>query len=349
MEQLSDYDYSLPESLIAKHPAAQRPSARLLIVDRQRADIVHSRVDRLIDFLDPGDCLVFNNTRVLPARLFGSRIRTGGKWEGLYIEQDVEGRWKLMCRTRGKLLPGESIRVVPAHGGDQEFELKLDEPAGDGCWWATTTAGESVVSLLSEFGTLPLPPYIQRSKADQDDWDRYQTVFAERPGAVAAPTAGLHFSDGLLADLRQAEIGVEFVTLHVGIGTFRPIACENLAEHRMHSEWCELDAATAQRLRQVRSRGKRIVSVGTTTVRTLESAAADGRLEAWTGTTDLFIRPPYAFQAVDVLFTNFHLPKSSLLVLVSAFAGRELILRAYREAIAEQYRFFSYGDAMLIL
>jgi S-adenosylmethionine:tRNA ribosyltransferase-isomerase len=351
MDQLSDYDYELPQELIATRPHRQRDAARLLVVDRQQGTWQHRIVSDLPEYLQAGDALVLNNTRVLPARLLGQRVATGGRWEGLFLRVNEDGSWQMLAKTKGKIQVGEQVEVAPAHDPDSPERLlfTLTARGKGGEWSAMPDRRESHIELLQQFGTMPLPPYMRKTLATQEDWKRYQTTFAERPGSVAAPTAGLHFTPQLLEHCRERGASVSQVTLHIGIGTFRPIGVEKLDEHVMHSEWCELDEQTALHLQARRAAGGKIVAVGTTTVRTLESAARNGTIEPWEGETDLFIRPPYEFRAVDVLMTNFHLPKSSLLVMVSAFAGRELILDAYRDAIREKYRFYSYGDAMLIL
>ena len=350
MDELSNYDYVLPEELIAAEPCKQRDESRLLVVDRDSGELRHATVRDLPELLQAGDCLVLNDTRVIPARLFGRRAATGGKWEGLFLGCSDAGTWRLLGRCRGKPSAGERITIIRAHddGSGEEFSLTLLAQEPDGIWVAQPEPGADALEVLGRFGTVPLPPYIRRKLATSLDWERYQTTFARRPGAVAAPTAGLHFTPELLAACRRRGIGQVYVTLHVGIGTFRPITAEKLSEHRMHAEWCELPAGVVERLAAVRERGGRIVAVGTTAVRTLESAAQSGRLQPWRGETDLFIRPPYRFRAVDCLLTNFHLPRSTLLVLVSALAGTDLIKRAYAAAIRENYRFYSYGDAMLI-
>lgn len=351
MQQLSDYDYELPSELIARQPAEKRDGSRLLVLDRSTGTIEHAHITDLPRYLRAGDTLVLNDTKVLPARLLGKRTATSGAWEGLYLGCDAEQRWQILSKTRGKLQPGESITLLPAHPAHAttEFHLTLVERDDEGGWFARPEREGDPVEILRQFGTVPLPPYIERELATSDDWQRYQTTYARSYGAVAAPTAGLHFTPQLLAECQQQGVGQEFVTLHVGIGTFRPISVENLDEHRMHAEWCELEETVAQQLRNSRSQGGRIVAVGTTSVRTLESAARNGEIAAYQDQTNLFIRPPYTFQAVDALLTNFHLPKSSLLVMISAFASYDLIRQAYAEAIAQRYRFFSYGDAMLIL
>lgn len=350
MNQLSDYDYQLPDELIARQPSPQRDGARLLVVDRSSGKLEHSSIGELPQFLQAGDCLVLNDTKVLPARLLGRRTATGGAWEGLYLGCDRDGRWQILSKTRGKLQCGEQITLLPPHDSNADgYQLTLLERDDEGGWFAQPESTAVAIDILRQYGTVPLPPYIGRELATDQDWQRYQTTYARRFGAVAAPTAGLHFTPELFSRCAERKVSREFVTLHVGIGTFRPIAVENLEEHRMHAEWCELTEGTAAELRQTRSRGGRILAVGTTSVRTLESAAQSGAIAAYSDHTDLFIRPPYSFQATDGLLTNFHLPKSSLLVMISAFAGRELIFEAYQKAIEQRYRFFSYGDAMLIV
>ena len=350
-DDLSAYDYELPEQLIAKQPAEQRDQARLLVLDRATQTLSHSTVSDLPSFLKPGDCLVLNDTRVLPARLLGTRAATGGKWEGLFLATTANGEWQLIAQTRGKIQPGEMIRIESIHHAADlpPLELKLLRRSDDGVWDVVPSRSEPAEIVLQQYGTLPLPPYMQRKVANASDWDRYQTTYAERLGSVAAPTAGLHFTPELLRRCQEVGIETARVTLHVGIGTFKPIAVEKLSEHQMHSEWCEVSAETVQCIRATRARGGRVVAVGTTSVRTLESASQTGELAAWSGHTRLFIRPPYQFRSVDCLLTNFHLPKSTLLVLVSTLAGRDFIRRAYQTAIDESYRFYSYGDAMLIL
>ena len=347
MSELAAYDYDLPRELIAQHPLARRSDARLMTVDRAAGEITHGHVRDLPELLKPSDCLVFNDTKVIPARLVGRRDRTGARWSGLFLGADEHGVWQILSKTRGKLEPGEAI-VVVSWDVRQTVTLRLLTKLDGGVWAARPEPLGEPLEILARVGRVPLPPYIRDGEMVQEDIAQYQTVFAEKPGAVAAPTAGLHFTPELLTELSRCGVAQERVTLHVGIGTFRPITAERLAEHRMHSEWCALAAEAAERLRHVKSRGGRIVAVGTTVARTLETAAAGGALEAFSGQTELFIRPPYEFRAVDALLTNFHLPKSTLLILVRTFGGDELIRRAYQAAIREGYRFFSYGDAMLI-
>ena len=348
MSEIDEYDYEVPRELIAQRPLHQRSDARLLVVRRDRGSLEHSHVRDLPELLAPGDCLVLNDTRVIPARLVGHRTNTGGRWTGLYLETDDAGNWRLISKTRGKLMPGETITLEDRLG--QNFcRLMLLAKLDDGAWAARPDSGEPTLSLLERIGRVPLPPYIRGGEMTDADRQNYQTVFAENLGAVAAPTAGLHLTNDLLKRLEREGIEVCRVTLHVGLGTFRPVSVELLGEHRMHSEWGCIDAETVDRLTRRRAAGGRIVAVGTTVVRTLETAAADGRVRPWEGETDLFIRPPHLFKAVDALMTNFHWPKSTLLVLVRTLGGDKLMKRAYEEAIRESYRLFSYGDAMLVL
>ena len=350
IDELAEYDYELPPELLATRPSPSRDGARLLRLQRSDQQLEHLQISALPDCLQRGDCLVLNDTRVLPARLFGFRQSTGGKWEGLFLNSTPDGLWTLLSQSRGKIQAGESIVVRPAHGDDSDRRLLLHmrQRSEDGIWLAEVESQRPSVELLEEFGVLPLPPYLGRKLADADDRQRYQTTYAQHPGAVAAPTAGLHFTPQLLDKCTAAGIEHVFVTLHVGIGTFRPITVQSLDEHRMHQEWCHLSAEVADHLQSVRARGGRIVAVGTTAVRTLETAARSGVIQAFRGQTDLFIRPPYQFHAVDALLTNFHLPRSSLLLLVAALTGKEFMQRAYATAIEDRYRFYSYGDAMLI-
>jgi S-adenosylmethionine:tRNA ribosyltransferase-isomerase len=349
-DRLETYDYPLPTELIAQEPLPRRDASRLLVVRRNDATISHRSIRDLPELLQPGDCLVLNNSRVLPARLFGIRTKTGGKWEGLFLSVADSWNWRLIGQTRGYLRPGETvtIRALNANAGQPDLILQMIDREEDGVWRMEPNLSGSPVELLPMYGIVPLPPYIERSATEMDR-DRYQTTYATRPGSVAAPTAGLHLTPELLQQCRQHGVSTAEVTLHVGVGTFRPVSVDDLSQHIMHAEWCEISAETACRLTEVRSRGGRIVAVGTTSARTLEAAYAHSGWNGWTGETKLFIRPPYELQAVDALLTNFHLPKSTLLMLVSAFASIELIQRSYAAAIAERYRFFSYGDAMLIL
>ncbi|MCE1193548.1 MAG: tRNA preQ1(34) S-adenosylmethionine ribosyltransferase-isomerase QueA [Acidovorax sp.] len=349
---LSDFDFSLPPELIAQHPAAERSASRLL---DGRAQQPVDRIFRdLPGLLREGDLLVFNDTRVVKARVFGEKA-SGGKLE-LLIERVLTGNEVVAhMKVSKKPLPGSTVHLAGGRqAGGFDATLLSRWPTEDGPLFRFALqgpAGESPWELMERHGHLPLPPYIERQQnADHDpdeaeDSERYQTVFARAPGAVAAPTAALHFDDGVLAELAARGVERASVTLHVGAGTFQPVKTENLAEHQMHSEWYEVPLDTLAALERCRQRGGRVVAVGTTTVRTLESWARSGQT---TGDTDIFITPGFAFQVVDLLITNFHLPKSTLMMLVSAFAGYAHAMGLYRHAIAQQYRFFSYGDAMLL-
>lgn len=367
---ISSYDYDLPPELIASVPLAARDASRLLVVNRAERSITHATFRDLPSYLREGDLLVVNETRVVPAKLRGVRAATGGKWEGLFLGIEGTTLWRLIGQTRGKLRPAEELSLSPADSPDspERLRLILREQRGDGEWLVEPVLSSVVFGsakerpvaeqqatpidpwqLLDQFGTVPLPPYIERLAASPEDRERYQTTFARNPGAIAAPTAGLHFTPEVFEACRSRGVEVAPLTLHVGIGTFRPVTTQRLDDHVMHFEYGELPAPTVEAIHRTRQRGGRIIAVGTTAVRTLESVAHSGPLRAWSGETNLFIRPPYEFQVVNALVTNFHLPKSTLLVLVSAIAGRDLILEAYRQATAERYRFFSYGDAMLIV
>ena len=348
MGELDPYDYELPRDLIAQSPLVSRADARLLVVDRRGRSLSHHHIRDLPDLLLPGDCLVLNETRVIPARLVGRRLHTGGHWEGLFLQADPQGRWRILGKARGKLLPGETIVLLDTSGRD-DVRLELAAKQSDGSWIARPEATGEPFALLERVGRVPLPPYIRKGEMIESDRQHYQTVYARHPGAVAAPTAGLHFTEALLARLEKVGIALCRLTLHVGPGTFRPITAARLAEHTLDAEWGTIGPEAVAQILACRQRGGRVVAVGTTSVRLLETAAADGALKPFAGLTDLFIRPPYRFQAVDSLLTNFHLPRTTLLVLVQTFGGDELLRRAYEEAIRQQYRFYSYGDAMLIL
>jgi S-adenosylmethionine:tRNA ribosyltransferase-isomerase len=348
MSELDQYDYELRAHLIAQSPAACRADARLMVVDRERNSIDHKHIRDLPEILLPGDCLVINDTRVVPARLIGRRCPTGGHWEGLFLEASPDGLWRILCRTRGRLKPQNTITLVNAVG-QEDVQLQLGAKEADGTWIARPVSAEDAFTLLERVGRVPLPPYIRKGEMIESDRENYQTVYAETPGAVAAPTAGLHFTSALLDHLEALGITVCRLTLHVGPGTFRPIKTESLAEHPMHSEWGCIKQEAVDQINACRSRKGRVVAVGTTSVRLLETAAADGRLKPFSGHTDLFIRPPYQFHTVDAMLTNFHLPRTTLLVLIRTFGGDSLMRRAYEEAISQQYRLYSYGDAMLIL
>jgi S-adenosylmethionine:tRNA ribosyltransferase-isomerase len=348
LSELERYDYELPKHLVAQRPLAQRSDARLLVVDRASGSMAHHHVRDLPELLRPADCLVINDSRVLPARLIGRRTQTGGHWEGLFLSIDADGHWRLLGKTRGKISPGETITLTNRLG-DDDVRLRLIERQAGGLWLARPESTDDISTLLDRVGRVPLPPYIRGGEMTDEDRDRYQTVYARHPGSVAAPTAGLHFTDELLSRLVEAGVQPARVTLHVGLDTFRPISVETLAEHHMHCERGEVTAQAVEKILQCRASGGRVVAVGTTSVRLLETAAASGDWRPWSGETELFIRPPYNFRALDALLTNFHLPRTSLLVLVRTFGGDELVMRAYAEAVREGYRFYSYGDAMLIL
>jgi len=344
---LSAYDYPLPDDLIAHVPADRRDASRLMTLARSSGAITHRQFADLPDLLQPGDLLVLNDTRVLPAKLVGTRESTGGRWEGLFLGLTSDGLWNLIAKTRGTIQTGETI-AIPGEGSAGILRLELVRRTESGGWNMRPLAAGTHFDLLALFGQMPLPPYIEREQALAIDRDRYQTTYSRVPGAVAAPTAGLHFTPEIFVRCEARGVSRAFVTLHVGIGTFRPVSAENLAEHQMHSEWAETPQATVDSILETKRRGGRVIAVGTTTVRTLESAARGEGLQPWSGETNIFIRPPYQFRVIDGLVTNFHLPKSTLLMLVSALAGRENILQAYEVATRERYRFFSYGDAMFI-
>ena len=337
-------DYILPPDLIAQEPCEPRDHARLLVAHRANGSLRHHRFDDLPDLLTPGDLLVLNDTRVVPARLLGKRARTSGKWEGLFLRQLADATWEMMCQTRGTLQAGETIEIEPG-----PLSLRLLRKLPDGRWQVEPRLPGSAVELLDRFGQIPLPPYIRKGTAREDDRERYQTIYARQAGAVAAPTAGLHFTARVFERLRERGILWTTVTLHVGLATFQPIQVDDFTKHPMHTEWGRLTDAAASAINDCKARGGRVIAVGTTSVRVLESVARRASMQAWSGETDLYIHAPYDFKVVDALVTNFHLPRTTLLLLVAAFAGNELLRRAYETAIAERYRFYSYGDAMLIV
>ncbi len=350
MNELAAYDFDLPRELIAQKPLPIRTDSRLLVVRRAEQKIEHLYFRDLPELLRKGDMLVLNDTQVVPARLVGRRERTGARWTGLYLNHDETGIWQILSKTRGKLEAGEAIIL---ESPDRKFnaQLMLLAKLENGMWAASPTSDEEegTFTFLKRMGHVPLPPYIRDGEMAPEDIETYQTVYARKPGAVAAPTAGLHFTKDLLRKLKEQGIDQAHVTLHVGMGTFRPMQTEKLDEHVMHSEQCLVTRETCAAIQAAKIGGGRIVAVGTTVVRSLESASLSGELRPFRGPTDLFIRPPFDFHAVDALLTNFHLPKSTLLVLVRTFGGDALIKQAYEEAIAEKYRFYSYGDAMLIV
>ncbi|MBD1554429.1 tRNA preQ1(34) S-adenosylmethionine ribosyltransferase-isomerase QueA [Pseudomonas typographi] len=335
--RVADFSFDLPDSLIARHPLAERRASRLLVLDGPTGALAHRRFADVLEYLQPGDLMVFNNTRVIPARLFGQKA-SGGKVEVL-VER-VLGSHEVLAHVRASKAPKPGTRLLIDGGGEAEmlarqdalFQLRFAEP---------------VLPLLERVGHMPLPPYIDRPD-DSADRERYQTVYAEHAGAVAAPTAGLHFDEALLEAIRAKGVGTAFVTLHVGAGTFQPVRAERIEDHHMHKEWLEVSAEVVAAVQACRARGGRVIAVGTTSVRSLESAARDGELKPFSGDTDIFIYPGRPFHVVDALVTNFHLPESTLLMLVSAFAGYSQTMAAYAAAVEQGYRFFSYGDAMFI-
>lgn len=360
--RVDELHYELPAELIAQHPTDRREASRLLVLDRGSGQVQHEQFSHLPELLPAGALLVLNDTRVLPARLIMHR-RTGGRVEGLFLREAGSGLWELMVTGAGRLKSGEELLI-----DDSPRRLRLRERMDAGVWLVEPVPAGETLTILGECGRPPLPPYIKRGGREEgererqrdgergsaqenlaSDLERYQTVYARVPGAVAAPTAGLHFTAGMFEALGRAGIATTFVTLHVGVGTFAPIRALNLADHPMHAEWFECPPAAAEAVNTARRQGRPIVAVGTTSVRVLETSADEaGRIHPGSGQTRIFIYPPYRFRAVDVLLTNFHLPESTLLALVFAFGGRDLVLLAYREAIRERYRFYSYGDAMMV-
>ena len=346
------YDYELPNSCIAQEPLPDRAAARLLVLDRASQTIRHRHVRDLPEILAPNDLMVVNDSRVVPARLYGRRAETEGRWEGLFLSEVVgaDGRrlLRLLSKTRGTLRAGERIVVVGEQGQDLAV-LELVARDSGGTWLVDPCSEEATVQFLSRVGRVPLPGYIREGIAQSDDVERYQTVFATQPGSAAAPTAGLHFTPSLLHKIAKRGIKKAEVTLHVGIDTFRPISTDKIGDHEMHSEWCTVSEGTVMAVHETQQRHGRVVAVGTTAVRSLETAAHSGVAESYSGATSLYIRPGYSFRVVDGMLTNFHMPRTTLMVLVSEFAGHEFIQRAYKEAMENGYRFLSYGDAMLIL
>ena len=348
--RISDFDYDLPKELIAQTPAAERDSCRLMVLDRAKGTIEHKHFYDILDYLNEGDCLVMNDSKVIPARLFGVKEGTGAAIEFL-LSKHIEGDdWETLVRPGRRLKPGDRVRF-----GDS-LVAEITGYGSAGTRIARFEYDGIFMERLEELGKMPLPPYIER-EATKEDRDTYQTVYAEVDGSVAAPTAGLHFTKELLKKAEEKCVRLAYVTLHVGIGTFRPVKCENVEDHEMHFEEYSISEETADIINSTKANGGRIVSVGTTSTRTMESAAVlvqDGpekkyRIMPGSGSTGIFIYPGYEWKIVDSLITNFHLPKSTLIMLVSALYDREKVLDAYHEAVKEQYRFFSYGDAMLIL
>lgn len=338
--KLSDFMYDLPEARIAQTPVEPRDHSRLMVLHRDTHEIEHRHFYDIIEYLNPGDALVVNETRVIPARLYGERP-SGGVCEVLLLKQLTPKRWETLVRPGKKLKPGAEVIF-----GNGRLTCKVLETTEVGGRIVEFECEGSFEAALDALGEMPLPPYIHERLENRE---RYQTVYARQEGSAAAPTAGLHFTPELMRRIREKGIDIIPILLHVGLGTFRPVKVENIEEHEMHTEYFEVSEDAANRINAARMRGGRVVAVGTTSVRTLESAARDGKLQAMRGDTDIFIRPGYRYQMVDALITNFHLPGSTLLMLVSALYDREHILAAYETAVRDEYRFFSFGDAMLIL
>jgi S-adenosylmethionine:tRNA ribosyltransferase-isomerase len=345
----SDFDFDLPADLIAQSPLPARTQSRMMVINRKTAEIRHSHIAELPSFLKTGDLLVLNDTRVIPARLFGQKSDTGGRVEILLLEEINQNHWECLYRASG---PPRIGTIVSFAGGKLVGEIMS---VGDqGRVVIKLTSERPVIDVVMETGFPPLPPYIKRPSERTSivdlDRDRYQTVYARNPGAIAAPTAGLHFTNELLAALEAQGVGRTSITLHVGPGTFKPVKTELIEDHAMEPERYMMDQVAAEKINHARAAGERIVAVGSTTVRTLETIAAEHEpLTACSGRSSIFIHPPYDFRIVDVMLTNFHLPKSTLIMMISAFAGKDLIFNAYAEAIRQKYRFYSYGDCMLIL
>ncbi len=344
---ISEFDYELPEELIAQMPADKRENSKMLVLDKEKQTIEHKHFFDITDYLDENCLLVLNNTKVLPARLYGTKD-TGAKIEVFLLEAKQDKQWSCLIKPSKRIKPGTIITIC------EELQVKALEKLEDaGEWLVELIYDGNLFEILHKVGNIPLPPYIERKlqsdELKQFDMNRYQTVYAKDEGSVAAPTAGLHFTEDILESLKNKGVDIAYVTLNVGLGTFRPVKCENILEHKMHSETFEITDVAATKITEAKKQGKKIVAVGTTTVRTLETAYQKfGCIKACHDHSELFIYPPYEFKVIDELITNFHLPKSTLLMLVSALAGKEFIFKAYQEAIENKYRFFSYGDCMFI-
>lgn len=347
---LSDYDYNLPEELIAQLPSDKRENARMMVLDKQAKTIEHKHFYDIVDYIDDNCILVLNNTKVLPARLYGVKEETGAKIEVFLLKSLSENGhlWDVLVKPSKRVKEGTVVKI----SDDLSVQIKeRKEDAGE--WVVELMCAGNVLDVLHKNGHIPLPPYIERKMADEDlnklDFERYQTVYAKDEGSVAAPTAGLHFTTEILEKLQAKGVELVYVTLNVGMGTFRPVKCENVLEHKMHSESFEVTEEAAEKINKAKQAGKKVVAVGTTSVRTLETVYKKyGEIRACKDSSELFIYPPYKFGVVDELITNFHLPKSTLLMLVSAFEGKDFIFKAYQEAITNNYKFFSYGDCMLL-
>ncbi len=340
--EIEAFDYDLPESLIAQTPLKNRDQSRLLVLGRSTGETEHKQFKDVIDYFEKGDTLVLNDTRVMPARLFGLKEETGAKVEMLMLNQIEGNDWEVLLKPAKRVKIGQVLTF-----GEGKIKAECVEELNQGGRIMRLHYEGILQERLDELGEMPLPPYI---KERLDDPDRYQTVYAKAIGSAAAPTAGLHFTDALLEQIREKGVNIAFITLHVGLGTFRPVSVDNIDDHEMHSEYYQMDQQTADLLNDTKARGKKIVSVGTTTTRTLETIMQNHtEFKAQSGWTDIFIFPGFQYKAIDALITNFHLPKSTLVMLVSAFSTRDNILNAYKEAVEMKYRFFSFGDAMLII
>ena len=345
---LSEFDYNLPKELIAQMPADKRENSRMLVLDRHAQTITHKHFYDIVDIIDKNSLLVLNNTKVMPARLYGVKEETGAKIEIFLLKQLDGKKWETLIKPSKRVKEGTIVKI-----SDELSARTLERTEEDGGWIVELIYEGNVLDVLHRNGNIPLPPYIERKMQTDEikklDFERYQTVYAKDEGSVAAPTAGLHFTEEILEKLKNKGVEIAYVTLNVGLGTFRPVKCENILEHKMHSETFEISQETADIINKAKTSGKKIIAVGTTTVRTLETAYQKyGEIKACHDESRLFIYPPYEFKVIDNLITNFHLPKSTLLMLVSALAGKDLIFRAYEEAIKNKYRFFSYGDCMYI-
>lgn len=343
----SDFYYELPQELIAQTPIEPRDASRLMVLDKRTGQISHKHFYDILDLLQPEDCLILNDSRVLPARIYGVKEGTGAHVEFLLLEDKGENTWEALCKPGKRAKPGSRFSF-----GDGILTGEIADVKEDGNRLVRFSYEGIFFELLDQIGQMPLPPYIKEKLKDKE---RYQTVYSRETGSAAAPTAGLHFTPELLEKLREKGVGIGFVTLHVGLGTFRPVSAENIADHKMHSEHYYMPASTAELINRTKARGGRVIAVGTTSCRTIESAARtdefekSGRFSECSGWTDIFLYPGCEFRGIDGLITNFHLPESTLIMLVSALAGREYVLEAYRTAVGEKYRFFSFGDAMFVL
>lgn len=340
--KVADFDYDLPSELIAQEPLANRADSRLLVLNKETGEIVHTEFTNIIDYLGPGDCMVINDTKVIPARLIGTK-NTGGKIEVLLLKERNSSasvaEWEALVKPGKRLREGDKVSI------NENLSVEIGKTTESGTRVITLKSMTDVRSVLMHAGEIPLPPYI---KSELQDVSRYQTVYGDKEGSAAAPTAGLHFTNEIFSELQNKGINIAKVTLNIGLDTFRPVKAENIEDHHIHKEYISLEGATASLVNDAKARGGRIVAVGTTSVRVIESCSRDGNVFPYAGDTGIFIYPGYDFKITDCMITNFHLPRSTLLMLVSAFAGKDNILRTYREAVQLKYRFFSFGDAMLI-